>query len=150
MVKLYNQIYRSGVIPKEWLMSTFICLPKKANARECSDHRIISLMSHVLKLLLKIIHNRIYQKLDMDIEETQFGFRKGTGTREALFALNVLIQRCLDMNICFIDYNKAFDRVHHKQLMEVLKAKQIDYNDLRIISNLYYEQRAKVRINEQL
>lgn len=86
----------------------------------------------------------------MDIEETQFGFRKGTGTREALFALNVLIQRCLDMNICFIDYNKAFDRVHHKQLMEVLKAKQIDYNDLRIISNLYYEQRAKVRINEQL
>lgn len=151
LVKLFNQIYKSGVIPKEWLVSTFICLPKKVNARECSDHRTISLMSHTLKLLLKIIHNRIYQKLDMDIGETQFGFRKGLGTREALFALNVLIQRCLDVNqdmyICFIDYNKAFDRVRHKQLMEVLKAKQIDYNDLRIISNLYYEQRAKVRIN---
>ena len=73
----------------------------------------------------------------MDIEETQFGFRRGLGTREALFAFNVLIQRCMDVNqdiyACFIDYNKAFDKVRHDQLMNVLKTKQIDHNDLRII-----------------
>ncbi|CAG9828617.1 unnamed protein product [Diabrotica balteata] len=66
LVTLLNQIYSSGVLPKEWLTSIFICFPKKKNLRECSDYRTISVMSHVLKLLLKVIHNRIYHKLDID------------------------------------------------------------------------------------
>ena len=81
-------------------------------------------MAHTLKILLKVIHNRIYKKLDIDISDTQFGFCKGLGTREALFALNVLSQRCLDINqdlqVCFIDYNKAFDKVRHDLLIETL------------------------------
>ena len=74
-------------------------------------------MSHTLKLFLKVIHNRIYRKLDSNISDCQFGFRNGVGTREALFAVNVLTQRCLDVNkdvyACLVDYEKAFDRVRH-------------------------------------
>lgn len=107
-------------------------------------------MCHILKIMLKVIHNRIYKKLDECISNTQFGFRKGLGTREALFALNVLSQRCLDMNqdlhVCFIDYHKAFDRVRHDQLMETLIKRRIDHRDIRIISNLYYSQKAAVRV----
>lgn len=82
-------------------------LPKKNNATECSEYRTISLMSHTLKLLLKIIQHRTYHKLEQEISQTRFGFREDLGTREALFGVNVLIQRSLDMNvdihICFVD-----------------------------------------------
>lgn len=108
-------------------------------------------MSHILKVFLKIIHNLIHQKLDMDMSETQF--TKGLGTRKALFSLNVLIQRGLDVNqnvyACFIDYNKAFDKVRHDQLMSILKVKHLNYRDQQIISNLYYNQKAIVCIDKQ-
>lgn len=153
LVRLFNTIYNTGIIPPEMLTSTFICLPKRVNPRECSDYRTISLMSHTLKILLKIVHTRIRNKLEMDISSTQFGFRNGVGTREALFSLNVLTQRCLDVNqdlyICFIDYNKAFDKVKHDQLIDLLKNKNLDRQDVRLISNLYYNQRATVKIGQE-
>lgn len=153
MVELINTIYKTGVIPNEWLLSTFITIPKKKSAKHCSDYRTISLMAHTLKILLKVIHNRIYRKLDADVGDTQFGFRKGLGTREALFALNVLSQRCMDVNqdlyACFIDYNKAFDKVRHDQLIETLLKRRIDLRDIRIISNLYYGQKAIVRVDDR-
>ncbi|KAI5746878.1 hypothetical protein M8J77_008501 [Diaphorina citri] len=132
---LLNQIYKTGIIPREWLKSTFITLPKKTNAKKCEEYRTISLMSHTLKIFLKIIHRRIYRKLEDNISNTQFGFRNGFGTREALFAFNVIMQRCLDVNqnihICFLDYNKAFDRVQHNQLMDTLEEEGLDSRDIR-------------------
>ena len=72
-------------------------------------------MNHSLKLLLKIIHKRIYHKCERNTSDNQFGFKSGIGTREALFSLQVLIQNCRDVNkdifLFFIDYEKACDRV---------------------------------------
>ena len=154
LVDLFNNIYQSGIIPQEWLLSTFVTMPKKGNPRQCSDYRTISLMSHILKTFLKIIHTRIHRKLEIDISDTQFGFRNGVGTREALFALNVMSQRCLDINqdlyICFIDYNKAFDKVRHDQVIKLLTEKNLDKRDIRIISNLYYNQKATVRVGNDM
>lgn len=151
LVNLFNTIYSTGIIPEDWLTSTFVTLPKKANAKQCTDHRTISLMSHTLKSFLKIIQHRIHRKLEQDISETQFGFRNGLGTREALFALNVLTQRCLDVNqdlhLCFIDYNKAFDKIRHDRLIQLLQEKKLDTRDTRIIANLYYNQKAVVQID---
>ncbi|XP_071576849.1 uncharacterized protein [Temnothorax nylanderi] len=80
----------------------------------------------------------------------KFGFRNGLGTREALFSLNVLTQRCRDMNInvfaCFIDYRKAFDCVKHHKMIEILRATGIDSEEIRLISNLYWQQTAEVRL----
>jgi len=92
LVRLFNKIYSTGVIPQEWLTSEFIPIPKKASAKRCDEYRLISLMSHLLKLFLKIIHSRIFKKCEQDISQSQFGFREGMGTREALFGLNVLFQ----------------------------------------------------------
>lgn len=154
LVDLYNTIYNTGIIPKDWLVSTFVAIPKKSNAKECSDHRTVSLMSHSLKIFLKIIHQRVFRKLEQDISETQFGFRNAMGTREALFAFNVLTQRCMDMNqpvyVCFLDYNKAFDRVRHNHLIRMLRQKKLDVKDIRIISNLYFNQTAHVKERNDL
>lgn len=149
--KLLNQIYRQSQIPSDWLKSTFIPLPKKNNPKTCNDFRLISLMNHSLKILLKIIQNRIYKKCEEQLDETQFGFRGGMGTREALFALTVLFQKCREYNktvyACFIDFQKAFDRVQHMQLIEELGNINLDKKDITLIKNLYWNQTATVKIN---
>ena len=111
---LFNKIYDTGFLPEEMLSSTFITLPKKPKANECGDDRTLSLMSHITKLLLRVIQERIYKKIDDEVGETQFGFRKESGTREGIFSLNTIAQKYMevkeDLNLCFIDYSKVFDR----------------------------------------
>jgi hypothetical protein len=108
----------------------------------------------MLKVLLKIIHNRIFRKCEEDMDDTQFGFRSGLSTREALFSLNVLVQRCLDVNVdvymCFIDYEKAFDTVRHPKLLELLQEKGIDARDIQLIANLYWNQTANIKIENEI
>lgn len=154
ITELFNAIYDTGHIPEDWLLSTFVTLPKKPSAKTCEEFRTISLMSHTLKIFLKIIHNRIYRKYEDNIGETQFGFRNSMGTREALFTMQVLIQRCRDVScdvyICFIDYAKAFDRCQHEKMISALQRIGIDDRDIRIITNLYWNQSAQVRIGDQM
>ncbi|KDR17772.1 hypothetical protein L798_08331, partial [Zootermopsis nevadensis] len=59
LTSLFNKIYSNGNIPSDWLKPTFVTLPKKTNSSHCDDYRMISLMSHVLKVFLRIIHTRI-------------------------------------------------------------------------------------------
>lgn len=153
IVELMNLVYETGELPKDWLVSTFVTLPKKSNAKKCQDYRTISLMSQILKLFLSIIHDRIKTKCDEQLSDSQFGFRSGVGTREALFAIQVLVQKCKEMQqdvyMCFIDYEKAFDRVLHDRLISLLADIGLDQRDIRIIQSLYWNQRATVRIDGQ-
>jgi len=80
----------TGEYPAKWLTSNFVLLPKKNNATKCENHRLIGLRSYTLK----IIHYRISIKCERNIASTQFGFRQGLGTREALIAIQILIQNC--------------------------------------------------------
>jgi hypothetical protein len=84
---------------------------------------------------------------------TQFGFKQEMGTREALFSINTLMQMCLDVNrnifACFIDFTKAFDNVQHDKLIKILKDKNIDSRDIRINLNLYWNQTAKIKVDDE-
>ena len=88
-------------------------------------------------------------KIDVEISKTQSGFRKGWGTREGIFNLRTIneiyLEKGKDIYVCFIDYEKAFDRVNHENLCKVLKSTGIDGKDIRIIARLYWEQLAVVR-----
>ena len=153
LVELFNEIYDTGEIPKEWLISEFIPIPKKPNAMKCEEYRTISLMNHILKVFLRVIHERVYKKLDDRIAENQLGFRKGFGTREALFTVQTLIERCRDVNcevfICLVDFEKAFDKIQHRRLANILRNTEIDDKDVRIITNLYQYQKAIIRVDQQ-
>ncbi|GFO02441.1 endonuclease-reverse transcriptase [Plakobranchus ocellatus] len=111
-------------------------------ATECELHRTISLMSHITKILLKIIMLRIRNILKPEIEE-QCGFVEDKGTSNAIYILRTLIERALevqkDVYLCFIDYTKAFDRVRHDEIITELKQLNIDGKDLRIIKTMYWE-----------
>ena len=84
-------------IPEDLKTSVFILRPKKQKALECSDHRTISLMCHTLKLLLTVILKRITNKIDIEVDCEQAGFRKNSGAREAIFCLKVITEKYLEM-----------------------------------------------------
>ena len=150
LTKLLNMIYDSGTIPDDMKKSVFITLPKTPGATECENHRTISLMSHCTKLLLRILLGRMRRNLRPEISKAQFGFVPDKGTRNAIFTLSMLVERCVevqrDIYLCFIDYSKAFDKVKHEELFNMLAALDTDGKDLRLVRNLYWEQEAAVRI----
>ena len=154
LTDMYNDMYATGHIPDELLQSVYITLPKKPRATECSDFRTISLMPHVLKIFLKVIQERINQKINSEVGSNQFGSRAGSGTREGLFCFNTIAQKHVevdnDLYTCFIDYSKAFDRIHHATLIECLEKIGVDGKDIRIITNLYWYQKAAIKIENEL
>ena len=91
------------------------CVPKKNQAKKCSDHRTISLISHTGNIVARILSKRLASKIEEVVEEDQFGFRKGKGTRDAIGLMRIISERVLDvkedMCLCFIDWQKAFGRV---------------------------------------
>ena len=119
----------SGYIPDDFRRSIYIAIPKKPSANECKDHRTISLMPHAMTLLLKIIQRRIRSKLEIEIAEEQFGFSNGIGTRDGIFAIQALCEQTIEMQkevyVCFIDYEKAFDKVQHEKMIELLEQQNI-------------------------
>ena len=108
-----------------WKRSVFIPIPKKGNAKECSNYRTIALISHTSKVMLKILQARLQQYVSHELPDVQAGFRKGRGTRDQIVNNHWIIEKAreLQKNIyfCFIDYLKAFDWVCHKKLWKILK-----------------------------
>ena len=103
-------------------------------------------MSHLTKVLLRIIMARMRKSLRPEISQLQFGFVPDKSTRNAIFTLSMLAERCIEMQkdlyLCFIDYSKAFDKVRHEKLFNILEHLDIDGKDLRVIRNLYWDQSA--------
>ncbi len=151
--ELCKEIYTSGEWPEDFYKTTMIPLKKKPDAKECGDYRTISLIPHASKILLRILTRRMESKANDYIGNTQFGFRKGCGTREAIGMLRLTCERNIehDINtyICFIDFEKAFDRINWPKLMDTLKKIGIDWRDRRLIQNLYMNQTATIRIDNE-
>jgi len=148
--QICKKIYETGELPTDMLLSIFITLPKIPGTMECSNHRTISLMCHILKILLKIITNRVRRQLLPEISPRQYGFMKDRGTRNAVFVLRNLCERAIqhqqNVYCCFVDYAKAFDRVPHKRLFETLRNINIDAKDYRLLHKLYQNQTGTVRL----
>ena len=147
--KTINRIYETGEFPDDFLTSVFVPVPKTSNADQCEQYRTISLSTHASKILLHIIKERITPLIEKHLIESQFGFRKGRGTREAINVLRTMgermMQRQKDLCIAFIDYTKAFDKVNHKKLIDIMKFIGVPFHETRLIANLYWKQCAKVR-----
>ena len=91
--------------------SVFIPIPKKGNAKECSNYRTIALISHTSIVILKILQARLQQYVSREFPNVQAGFRKGRGTRDQIANIRWIIEksRKFQKNIyfCFLDYAKA-------------------------------------------
>ena len=79
-----QRIWRTQQWPQDWKRSVFILIPKKGNAKECSNYRTIALISHASKVMLKILQARLQQYVNRELPDVQAGFRKGRGTRHQI------------------------------------------------------------------
>jgi retron-type reverse transcriptase len=152
IVKLCNRMYVRGEWPKDFMRTVMIPIPKKSGTRKCKEHRTISLICHAAKIMLRILNRRLASKMKENIGEEQFGFVRGRGTRDAIGLIRTVDERYMErgkaVSMCFVDLEKAFDRVNWRKLMDILKVKKVDWRDRRLIEQLYRKQEVAVRIGE--
>ena len=114
-----QQIWKIQQWPQDWKRSVFIPIPKKGDPKECSNYRIIALISHARKVMLKILQARLQQYANRELLDIQAGFRKGRGTRQ-IANIRWIIEKAREFQeniyFCFIDYVKAFDCVDYNKL----------------------------------
>jgi len=79
-----QQIWKTQQWPQDWKKSIFIPIPKKSNAKECSNYSTIALISHASKVMLKILQARLQQYVNHKFPDVQTKFRKGRGTRDEI------------------------------------------------------------------
>ena len=88
-----QQIWKTQQWPHDWKRSVFIPIPKKANAKECSNYHIIALISHSSKVMLNIFQARLQQYVNCELPVVQAGFRKGRGTRDQIANIHWIIEK---------------------------------------------------------
>ena len=79
-----QQIWKTQQWPQDWKRSIFIPIPKKGNAKECSNYCTVALISHANQLMLKILQTRLQQYVNHELPDVQAGFRKGRKTRNQI------------------------------------------------------------------
>ena len=88
-----QQLWKTQQWPQDWKRSVFIPIPKKGNAKACSNYHIIALISHDSKVMLKILQPRRQQYVNQKLPDVQAGFRKGRGTRDQIANISWLIEK---------------------------------------------------------
>ena len=105
-----QQIWKTQQWPQDWKRSVFIPIPRKGNAKECSNYCTITLISHANKVMLKILQARLQQHVNCELldVQAQAGFRKGRGTRDHIANIRWIMEKAREFQkniyFCFIDY----------------------------------------------
>ena len=115
-------------------------------ANNVTNYHTIALISHVSKVMLKILQARLQQYVNHEIPDVQAGFRKGRGIRDQIANICWIIKKAREFQkniyICFIDYAKAFDCVDYNKLWKILKEMGIPDHLTCLLRNLYAGQEA--------
>ena len=124
-VDTFGHLENSEVASWNWKKSVFISIPKKHNAKECSNYHKIALVSHASKVMLKILQARLQQYMNQELLDVQIGFQRDRGTRDQTANIHWIIEKTREFQkiiyFCFTDYTKAFHCVDHSKLWKILK-----------------------------
>ena len=127
-VKVLNstcqQIGKTQQWPQDRKRPVFIPIPKKSNAKECSNYCTIALISHTSKVMLKILQARLQHYVNHELPGVQASFRKDRGTRDQIANICYITEKAREFQkntyFYFIDYAKAFDCGDHNKLWKIL------------------------------
>ena len=107
LYSIFQQVWKTQPWPQDWKRSVFVPIPKKGNAKECSNYCTISLISQANKVMLEILQTRLQQYVNCKIPDVQAGFRKG---RDQIANIRWIIEKAREFQkniyFCFIDYTK--------------------------------------------
>ena len=161
LVKLFNIILKTGIIPSAWCISFISPIYKNKGSKSDPDnYRGISLISCLGKLFTAAINDRLtnFVELNKIIGEEQAGFRAGYSTQDHIFALHTIIDIYLNklnnrktrLYCAFIDYQKAFDLVDRASLWSKLLLYNINGRIMKLIHNLYQNTKACIKLNNKI
>ena len=135
-----QQIWKTQQWPQDCKRSVFILIPKKGNAKECSNYHTTVLISHASKVILKILQARLQQYVNHELPDVQAGFRIGSGTRDQIANIRWITEKAREFQkniyFCFIDNAKAFDCVDHNKLWKNLNEMGIPDHLICLLRNL--------------
>ena len=144
-----QQIWKTQRWPQDWKRSVFIPIPKKGNAKECSNYRTIALISHASKVMLKILQVRLQQYVNCELPDVQTGLRKGRETGGQIANIGWIIKKAREFQkniyFCLIGCAKAFDCMDHNKLWETPKEMGIPDHLTCLLRNLFSGQEGTVR-----
>ncbi|KAK3572533.1 hypothetical protein QTP86_034321, partial [Hemibagrus guttatus] len=150
LTHLCNIAWRSGTVPLDWATRVVVPLFKKGDRRVCSNYRGITLLSLPGKVYSRVLERRVRPLVEPRIQEDQCGFRPSHGTLDQLYTLHRVLEGSWEfaqpVHMCFVDLEKAFDRVPRGILWEVLWGYGVRGPLLRAVQSLYNRSRSLVRI----
>ena len=128
-------------------------IPKKSNAKECSNYHTVALISHSSKVMLKILQARLHQYVKHELPDVQGGVGKDRRTRDQIANICWIMEKAREFQenicFCFIDYAKGFTCVDHKKLWKILKEMGIPDDLTCLLRYLYAGQKTIVRTGHE-
>ena len=141
LLTICSKIWQTGEWPTPWTQSLIITFPKKGNLQLCQNDSTISVISHPIKAMLRILLNRLKPQAEEIIKKEQAGFRAGRSTTEQIFNLRILCEKYLQhqqsFHHVFEDFKTAFDRGWQAALWATMRLHYINDNLIRTIECLY-------------
>ena len=146
---LCQRVFDGKGMPEEWKISVVVSIFKgNGDVMDCGAYRRVKLLEHAMKIVERVLENRIRGLVTTD--DMQFGFMSGKGTTHALFLLRRMQEefrgREKKLYMCFVDLEKTFDRVPRKVLEWALKKKGLAEVLVQAVMSLYEGSRTKVSI----
>ena len=153
--RLLNTCMRQGKVPEEWRTGLIVPIwKKKGDVQDPGKYRGITLLSHIMKLLKRILDVRIRKKVDKELGEEQQGFRKGRGTTDGMFALRQMVEKRLEMQgrtaVGFVDLEKAYDTVPREMVMATARWMGVPEAEARVVEAMYERTKGRVVVGSGL
>ena len=151
LTRVCKVAWKTGKVPQQWQTSVIIPIHKKGDKKKCTNYRGISLLSLPGKVYAKCLEKRCREIVESKLEDAQCGFRPGRCTMDQIFALQQIFEKsweyAKDVYACFVDLEKAYDRVPRDKLWAVLLEYGVNGQLLSAIKSLYKQSTVYVRVN---
>ena len=147
--RLLNTCMRHGKVPEKWRTGLIVPIwKKKGDVQDPGKYRGITLLSHIMKLLKRILDVRIRKKIEQELGEEHQGFRKGRGTTDRMFALRQMVEKRLEiqgrMAVGFVDVEKAYDTVPRETVMATVRWMGVPEAEARMVEATYERTKGRV------
>ena len=147
--RLLNTCMKQCKVPEDWRTRLIVPIWKmKGDAQDPGKYRGITLLSHIMKLLERILDKRLRERVEQELGEEQLGFRRGLGTTDGMFSLRQQVEKRLErqghMALAYVDLEKAFDTVPRKMAMATLRWMGAPESEVGMVEAMYENTKGRV------
>ena len=154
LLDLFNLIHQKHQSPSDFRKAVVVPIFKKGDMTNMANYRGISLLCVGYKILAKLLANKLNTIADEFLLESQNGFRGGRSCIDAAYTVKLLMEKRVEFNLethfCFIDFEKAYDRVEREKLFEILRERKIPSSIIQIIKTMYDGTIIRVRLENEM